>query len=96
MFESFCFSILKKALIGHLKKLPTINNDPSLLYTLPLLHLLCGLCNPFEELKEDLTHGAPTPVWWGTAEVDQAAVRLLVDYQWSMYVYLSSSCILFS
>lgn len=35
------------------------------IYSMPLLHFLCGQSSPWEKAKEDLRHNALTPIWWG-------------------------------
>jgi len=61
---------LKESLLGHVKNMPTAFKDPSWMLALPLLHIVFDLCKPFEELREDFSHGAKKPVWWGIAEIE--------------------------
>ncbi|WAR07205.1 R213A-like protein [Mya arenaria] len=44
--------------------------DPSWMFCLPLLHFTSKLCEPFEEMKKDLTHGEQKPKWWGIADIE--------------------------
>jgi len=59
-------------------------NDPSWLLALPLLHLLWERCKPFEDLKEDYSHAATTPDWWGIAGLQFAVDSLKKCKPWSM------------
>jgi len=64
--------------------IPANSNNPSWLFVLPLYHFLSGLCNPFDEMKEDLSHAAHKPSWWGTADVANAVERLKNSTEWSV------------
>jgi len=63
---------MKKSLLGHLRNMPKNVKDPSWMLTLPLIHLVFGQCQPFEELKEDFRHKDYKPVWWGIADIKTA------------------------
>ncbi|KAH3728326.1 hypothetical protein DPMN_054280 [Dreissena polymorpha] len=62
---------LKKALTWIAKQFTSLRyvKDPSWMYCLPLVHLVFGLCTPFEEKTNATGHADDKPRWWGVAEI---------------------------
>ncbi|KAH3735679.1 hypothetical protein DPMN_042214 [Dreissena polymorpha] len=60
------------------------DRDPSWMLCMPLLHLVGGVCAPFEEPKVDLVHDDKTPKWWGIAEVSSVVETFKEKRNWLM------------
>ncbi|XP_052808691.1 E3 ubiquitin-protein ligase rnf213-alpha-like isoform X2 [Mya arenaria] len=71
--NNFDLSVIQSALCDFVKMGSKYGKDPSWMYCLPLLHFVCKVCEPYEEMKKDLTHTAHVPKWWGIAEIVTAA-----------------------
>lgn len=54
-----------------MKSLCGKQKNPAWLFCLPLLHMLAGVCAPFEVIRVDFSHSNKEPKWWGTDFVDQ-------------------------
>jgi len=57
-------------LLWHMRQMRKDIKDPSWMLALPLVHLLHGVCLPYEELAKDLDYDKPIPKWWGIAEIE--------------------------
>ncbi|XP_052243691.1 E3 ubiquitin-protein ligase rnf213-alpha-like [Dreissena polymorpha] len=60
---------LRKALLNIVKMQPKSDKDPSWMFCLPLLHFVFGVCQPYDELGEDMSHASQAPKWWGIVDI---------------------------
>ncbi|XP_052808680.1 E3 ubiquitin-protein ligase rnf213-alpha-like isoform X1 [Mya arenaria] len=76
---------VKQAIVMLVKKVFMYGKDPSWMFCLPLLHFVCNVCEPYEEMITDLTYAAPRPKWWGTANITDAVKTFQENTQkWNM------------